>query len=96
MPAICLSVSPQLARFVERSELRDHQIVTYSFGDTEAVYLRGQWTMHQNVVKALSWHGHFIEGSRPLHGWRLSEQRPMPGSWCIWLKVFNVSTLDDS
>uniref|UniRef100_A0A7S0LDC4 Phospholipase B-like n=1 Tax=Coccolithus braarudii TaxID=221442 RepID=A0A7S0LDC4_9EUKA len=41
----------QLARFIERSELRDHQIVTYSFGDTEAVYLRGQWTMHQNVQK---------------------------------------------
>ena len=27
----------------------DHHIVTYSFGDTEAVYLRGQWTMHQNM-----------------------------------------------
>mmetsp|Transcript_57675 Transcript_57675/g.132409 ORF Transcript_57675/g.132409 Transcript_57675/m.132409 type:complete len:601 (-) Transcript_57675:395-2197(-) len=41
----------QVARFIERSELQDHQIVTYSFGDTEAVYLRGQWTMHQNIAK---------------------------------------------
>ena len=36
-------------RFVERSELLDHHIVTYSFGDADAVYLRGQWTVHQNT-----------------------------------------------
>jgi len=39
----------QLPRFIERPELTQHDIVTYSFGDTEAVYLRGQWTMHRNV-----------------------------------------------
>ena len=39
----------QLPRFIERSELMDQHIVTYSFGDMEAVYLRGQWTMHQNM-----------------------------------------------
>ena len=39
----------QLPRFIERAELMDHHIITYSFGDMEAVYLRGQWTMHQNM-----------------------------------------------
>lgn len=39
----------QLPRFIERSELTEHHIVTYSFGDTEAVYLRGQWTVHRNT-----------------------------------------------
>mmetsp|Transcript_58410 Transcript_58410/g.115963 ORF Transcript_58410/g.115963 Transcript_58410/m.115963 type:complete len:380 (-) Transcript_58410:275-1414(-) len=38
-----------VVRFLERSELIEHHIVTYSFGDTEAVYLRGQWTVHQNL-----------------------------------------------
>ena len=38
-----------LPRFMERNELVDHHIVTYSHGDTDAVYLRGQWTVHQNV-----------------------------------------------
>jgi hypothetical protein len=38
----------QLPRFIERSELTEHHIVTYSFGDTDAVYLRGQWTVHRN------------------------------------------------
>ena len=37
-----------VARFVSRSELRDYHIVTYSFGDQEALYLRGQWTVHRN------------------------------------------------
>ena len=32
-----------------QAELEDHDIVTYSFGDQEAIYLRGQWTMHRNV-----------------------------------------------
>ena len=41
----------QLPRFIERAELMEHHIVTYSFGDMEAVYLRGQWTMHQNSPK---------------------------------------------
>ena len=40
----------QLPRFIERSELTDYHIVTYSFGDQEAVYLRGQWTVHKNVA----------------------------------------------
>lgn len=47
-----------LPRFVTRSELTDHHIVTYSFGDQEALYLRGQWTVHQNLpnVNAI-WQG---------------------------------------
>lgn len=36
--------------FIERSELLDYDIVTYSFGDQEAVYLRGQWTIHRNSI----------------------------------------------
>ena len=39
----------QLPRFIERDELLNYHIVTYSFGDMEAVYLRGQWTFHQNT-----------------------------------------------
>jgi len=47
-----------VSRFIERSELLEHHIVTYSFGDSDAVYLRGQWTIHQNLpnVNAL-WMG---------------------------------------
>ena len=37
-----------LPLFIERSELEDNDIVTYSFGDQEAFYLRGQWTVHRN------------------------------------------------
>ena len=33
---------PPLARWLSCSQ-------TYSFGDHEALYLRGQWTMHRNV-----------------------------------------------
>ena len=38
-----------LPLFVEQAELDSFDIVTYSFGDQEAVYLRGQWTIHRNV-----------------------------------------------
>ena len=38
-----------VSRFVSRKELTDHHIVTYSFGDADALYLRGQWTVHQNL-----------------------------------------------
>ena len=34
-----------LPLFVSRAELEQHDIVTYSFGDQEALYLRGQWTV---------------------------------------------------
>ena len=27
----------------------EYHIVTYSFGDADAIYLRGQWTIHQNL-----------------------------------------------
>jgi len=40
-----------LPRFVERSELVDYHIVTYSFGDADAIYLRGQWTVHRNLAQ---------------------------------------------
>jgi len=39
-----------LPMFIERSELSDFDIVTYTFGDQEAVYLRGQWTLHRNAI----------------------------------------------
>lgn len=42
-------VCGQLPRFIERAELRDYHVVTYSFGDNEAIYLRGQWTVHKNI-----------------------------------------------
>lgn len=38
-----------MPRFIERSELVEHHIVSYSFGDADALYLRGQWTVHQNL-----------------------------------------------
>ena len=37
-----------LPLFMERAELESEDIVTYSFGDMEALYLRGQWTVHRN------------------------------------------------
>jgi len=47
-----------LPRFLERSELLEHHILTYSFGDSDALYLRGQWTLHQNLPNVNSiWTG---------------------------------------
>ena len=48
-PPTLPQVLGQLPRFIERDELLNYHIVTYSFGDMEAVYLRGQWTFHQNT-----------------------------------------------
>lgn len=39
-----------LPMYVERSELSDFDMVSYSFGDQEAFYLRGQWTIHRNSI----------------------------------------------
>ena len=38
-----------LPLFIEQSELDAYDVVTYSYGDQEALYLRGQWTMHRNT-----------------------------------------------
>ena len=43
-----------LPLFIERAELSDHDIVSYSFGDQEALYLRGQWTLHRNEPRISS------------------------------------------
>ena len=43
-----------LPLFVERSELSEYDVVTYSFGDQEAIYLRGQWTIHRNSIAVSS------------------------------------------
>jgi uncharacterized membrane protein YgcG len=37
-----------LPLFIEHSELATQDIVSYSFGDNDAFYLRGQWTVHRN------------------------------------------------
>ena len=37
-----------LPLFLEREELFDNDVVSYTFGDQEALYLRGQWTLHRN------------------------------------------------
>jgi len=38
-----------LPLFIEQAELDAYDVVSYSFGDQEALYLRGQWTMHRNT-----------------------------------------------
>ena len=38
-----------LPLFIEQAELDSYDVVSYSFGDQEALYLRGQWTMHRNM-----------------------------------------------
>ena len=38
-----------LPLFMEQEELESQDIVSYSFGDQDALYLRGQWTLHRNV-----------------------------------------------
>lgn len=40
-----------LPSFVELAELRDFDLVSYSFGDHDGLYLRGQWTMHRNAAE---------------------------------------------
>uniref|UniRef100_A0A7S3W9L7 Uncharacterized protein n=2 Tax=Emiliania huxleyi TaxID=2903 RepID=A0A7S3W9L7_EMIHU len=42
-------VAGNLPLFIERAELAEHDIVTYSWGDVDALYLRGQWTVHRNA-----------------------------------------------
>ena len=38
----------RLPLFLEHRELATQDIVSYSFGDMDALYLRGQWTVHRN------------------------------------------------
>jgi len=40
-----------LPSFIELAELRDFDMVSYSFGDHDGLYLRGQWTMHRNAAE---------------------------------------------
>lgn len=40
-----------LPRWVTKDELNDYDIVTYSFGDQNRLYLRGQFTFHKNNEK---------------------------------------------
>lgn len=42
------TVAGDLPRFLERDELTNFDIVTYSFGDHGRLYLRGQFAMHAN------------------------------------------------
>jgi len=37
-----------LPLFIEHKELLTQDIISYSFGDMDAFYLRGQWTIHRN------------------------------------------------
>ena len=37
-----------LPLFLEHRELATQDIISYSFGDMDALYLRGQWTVHWN------------------------------------------------
>jgi hypothetical protein len=47
-----------LPLFLERDELFDNDVVSYTFGDQEALYLRGQWTLHRNELRVSSvWKG---------------------------------------
>ena len=41
-------VMGNLMLFMERAELESEDVVTYAFGDMDALYLRGQWTVHRN------------------------------------------------
>ena len=34
--------------FLEREELQENDIVTYAYGDMDALYPSGQWTWHRN------------------------------------------------
>lgn len=55
-----------LPLFIERSELEMHDLVTYSFGDQEAFYLRGQWTVHRNEPRVSAiWQA----SGQPRHPW---------------------------
>jgi len=40
-----------LPLFLDRTELTDYDVVTYSFGDYERLYLRGQFAAHKNTDK---------------------------------------------
>lgn len=47
-----------VSRFISRAELAEHHVVSFSFGDQDALYLRGQWTVHQNHPRVNSiWMG---------------------------------------
>lgn len=47
-----------LPLFIEHAELASQDIVTYSFGDVDALYLRGQWTVHRNLPDlSMLWKG---------------------------------------
>jgi hypothetical protein len=71
-----------LPLFVERSELEQHDIVSYSFGDQEAFYLRGQWTVHKNeprvsTIWQVSAPSHALPGASPAAARSPTDPRPM-------------------
>ena len=39
--------SADLSRFLSADELRQHDVLTYTFGDYHRLYLRGQFTSHK-------------------------------------------------
>ena len=40
--------------FVEADELSSYDIVSYGFDDLDALYLRGQWTVHRNDAQVIN------------------------------------------
>ena len=40
--------------FVEAEELSSYDIVSYGFDDLDALYLRGQWTVHRNDAQVIN------------------------------------------
>lgn len=70
-----------LPLFIELTELRDYDIFTYTQGDTENLYLRGQFAPHRNTpsVNALFLRcGPSTGWTRVTLGVRRCERDPIP------------------
>lgn len=65
--------------FLEQNELEAQDIVTYSFGDVDALYLRGQWTVHRNTrTISVLWKGCPHLGAPGAKGLPIAPQRKAP------------------
>ena len=75
-----------------QAELEDHDIVTYSFGDQEAIYLRGQWTIHRNSHQVST-----IWRSCPHLGAQLQKEcAPAPSPADDWMIAHTTQHIDQS
>ena len=79
--------------WTDLEELRDWDLFTFTFGDQDRLYLRGQWTVHRNIAKVNHMYRHcsFLTG-RSLLSRLQSGARQESAEGCY---AFNIASSSD-